>query len=111
MNDGMKFFVPKPFVTTMNGAQRAHKCMRDFAHQKLDLNVTDRKVYQIDYVCDGELWDACVGEPEHDSGEMVIAILDAPRQYLICTPEHGGYGGKPIVVGKQHIESVIEFEE
>jgi len=107
----MKFFVPKPFAMSVSGSRRAHNCMRDFAHEKLDLDVTDRRVYQIDYVCDGELRDVCVGELEHDSGEIVVAILDAPCKYLICTPSHGGYKGKPIVVSKRRIESVIEFEE
>jgi len=85
--------------------------MRDFAYQTLGLDVTDRKVYKIGYVCKGERWDACVGEPERDSGEIVVAILEVPRKYLICTPNHGGYMGKPIVVGKQRVESVIEFDK
>jgi hypothetical protein len=71
----MKFFVPKPFVMSPGRAQKAHECMRDFVYQTMDLDVTDRKVYQIGYVCKGERWNVCVGEPEHDSGEMVVAIL------------------------------------
>lgn len=107
----MRFFVPKPFAVDMNQARRAHESMRAFAEQILGLDVTDRKVYQIEFVHDGERQDARVGEPEYDSGEPVLAILDAPRKYLVCTPNHGGYQGEPIVVGKQQTKSVIAFDE
>jgi len=107
----MRFFVPKPFAADMNQARQAHECMRSFAGQTLGLDVTDRKVYQIEFVDEGERQEACVGEPEPRSLETVVAILDAPRKYLVCTPNHGGYQGEPIVVGKQQTKSVIEFEE
>ena len=107
----MRFFVPKPFATTKQQACEAHECMRSFAKKKTGLNITDRRIYQIEFVRDSEQHEACVGQPEFDSGEPVIAILDACGKYLICTPSHGGYRGKPIVVGKRCTESVIEFRE
>ena len=107
----MKFFMPKPFVTSTSEARKAHGCMRRFAKQTLGIQATNRKVYRIEFVRDGVRDELCVGQPDFDSGEPVVAILDAPRKYLVCTPSQGGYQGEPIVIGKRLTESVDEFDE
>ena len=106
----MRFFVPRPFATTKQLACEAYECMRNFAKKSLGLNTTDRRIYQIEFVRDGEQYDACVGQPEYDFGETVVAILEAPRKYLVCTPNHGGYRGKPICIGKRCVKTTIAFE-
>jgi len=85
--------------------------MRRFAKQKLGVEASERKVYRIEFVRDGVRDELCVGQQEFDSGEPVLAILDAPRKYLVCTPNQGGYRGEPIVIGKQRTQSVDEFDE
>ncbi len=107
----MKFFMPKPFVTSKSEAGKAHACLRRFAKQTLGIDATDRKVYRIEFVRDGARDELCVGEQDFNSGETVVAILDAPRKYLVCTPNQGGYRGEPIVIGKRQTESVDEFDE
>lgn len=107
----MKFFVPKPFISSIGEASKAHECMRRFAKQTLGLEASDRKVYRIEFVREGIRDELCVGEHDFDSGETVVAILDAPGKYLVCTPNRGGYQGEPIVVGKRQTKSVDEFDE
>ena len=107
----MRFFVPKPFISSMSEARKAHECMRRFAKQTLGVEATDRKVHRIEFVRDGTRDELCVGGHDFDSGETVVAILDAPGKYLVCTPNQGGYRGEPIVIGKRQTKSVDEFDE
>ena len=106
----MKFFVPRPLAATSKQSNDAHECMRNFSSKSAGVNTTDRKIYQIEFVRDGERYDACVGDADHDSGEIVVAILEAPHKYLICTPNNGGYSGKPIHIRKRNVTTVVEFE-
>jgi hypothetical protein len=107
----MKFFMPKPFVASVSDARKAHECMRRFAKKTIGVEATDRKVYRIEFVRDGIRDELRVGQQDFDSGETVVAILDAPRQYLVCTPNQGGYQGEPIVIRKRQTKSVDEFDE
>jgi len=84
--------------------------MRNFSRKSTGLDTTDRKIYRIEFVHDGEHYDLCVGQPEYNSGETVIAILDADEEYLICTPTQGGYRGKPIGVAKVKTLTIEDFE-
>ena len=106
----MKFFIPKPFANTQKQAYHAHLCMRNFARRSAGLDTTERKLYQIQFVQDGDLYEACVGRPEYGSGETVVAILEADNEYLVCTPTQGGYRGKPVVVAKDETVAVQDFE-
>lgn len=107
----MKFFMPKPFVASPRDAHKAHECMRRFAKKTIGVEATDRKVYRIEFVRDGARSEVCVGQHDFDAGETVVAILDAPRKYLVCTPSRGGYQGEPIVIGKSRTKFVDEFDE
>jgi len=107
----MKFFVPKPHAKSKAEAGDSVQCMRSFAQEKTGLKITDRKVYRIEFTRKGDQYEACVGEPEYDSGETVMAILDARGKYLICTPGHGGYRGWPIVVRKRATVAAEVFED
>ena len=107
----MRFFIPKPFAITKQQACEAHECMRNFAKKIVGLNTTDRKIYHIEFVRNGDIHEIYIDQPEYDSGEIVIAILDARGKYLICTPHNGGYQGKPIIVSKRCTELTIEFDE
>ena len=107
----VKFFIPKPYANTEKEAHHAHLCMRNFARRSTGLDTTDRKVYQIQFVQDGDLYEARVGRPEYGSGETVVAILEADDEYLICTPTQGGYRGKPVVVAKDETVAVQDFED
>ena len=107
----MNFFIPKQFAKTKKEACQARECMTNFAKESFGLETTNRKIYQIDFVRYGDRYEVRVGQPEHKSGEIVMAILESTNGYLVCTPNHGGYQGKPIVVGKPSAESVVEFED
>ena len=52
---------------------------------------------------------ATVGEIEPLGGETVVAILDS-NTYLVCTPNRGVLRGMPIMVGKQEVFDVEDFE-
>ncbi len=106
----MKFFVPRPLAKTSKESCEVHQRLRDFIDRSLGVKTTDRRIFQLEFVREGEHYDACVGHPEHDQGEIVVAILEAPHKYFICTPNHGGYCGKPISVAKRSATAVVEFD-
>jgi len=106
----VKFFIPQPYADTQKQARHARLCMRNFARKSTGLDTTDRKIYRIEYIHDGNHHDVRVGKPEYDSGETVLAILEANDEYLICTPTQGGCRGKPIAMAKENTGAVQDFE-
>ena len=107
----MRFFVPRPHAKSKAEAHDSVECMRNFAQEMTGLETTDRKVYRIEFTRNGDQYEECVGEPEYDSGETVMAILDAKGKYLVCTPHHGSYRGRPIVVPKRATVAAEVFED
>ena len=41
---------------------------------------------------------------------IVVAILES-YTYLVCTYNRGVFGGEPVIVGKEEVKKIIDFEK
>ena len=73
---------------------------------------SDRRVFELKYVHDGNSHQAKVGEDATLNGEVVIAILydETRRLYHVCTPNRGVVRGNSIMVGANSVRYVEDFD-
>ena len=73
--------------------------------------ISGRRIRRLSYIHDSKQFEAVVGEIEPRSGEPVVAILESePDLFLVCTPNHAVARGLPILVGRDEVITVEEFE-
>jgi allophanate hydrolase subunit 1 len=104
----MKFFIPD--VNDEQLAVKTYQAIITFAKDTLGWNVSNRKIFQINYKHNSEYHEAEVGKNNDTNGEKIIAILES-NAYLVCTPSRGVIRGMPILVGIEEIFNIIDFEE
>jgi len=51
-----------------------------------------------------------LGKPDDRVNEEVIAILES-YTYLVCTHNRGVFRGEPVLVGKEEVTVIIDFEK
>ena len=105
-NEGMKFFVPA--AVNDDEAERVWKATRDFAQNQLAWAVADRRIFQLNYQHDGKPYVAEVGKPDPRTGETVLVILES-NAYLVCTAGRGVARGEPILVGREEVRTITDF--
>lgn len=103
----MRFFVPG--AASSEVALKAWEAFRQFARDTLGWPVTERKIFSIRYRHNDEEHRAEVGWIFKPTREAVLAILESDA-YLICTENRGGVRGEPILVGKEEVLSVTDFD-
>jgi hypothetical protein len=107
----MKFFLPG-----VKDPAQAEEIYAQIRGRAKGLEISDRRIFRLEYKDEGKDWIAEVGRielvngQELRHGELVIAILDAGVTYLVCTPNLGVLRGQPIMVPKNAVKSVMEFE-
>ena len=81
------------------------------AKENTGWDIVDRRIYRIEYfdIEDRKSHVDEVGKPHWINGERVLVILES-NAYLVCTGNRGVLRGQPILVGKQEVSSVTEFE-
>lgn len=105
----MKFFLPPQKDEKLEN--EAYDAIKKFAKEITGWDITDRKIYHIKYRHEGKDYEAKIGERETHQGEIVIAILESTVTFLVCTPNRGVIRGMPILVGREEIISITDFEE
>jgi len=106
----MKFFVPS--AQDEKAAEEIYEATKKFATENCG-QLTDRRIQSIGFRDKGRFVSAEVGKIEPIAGETVVAILEqsGTGPYLVCTPNRGVIRGMPILVGKQEISSIADFDD
>ena len=102
----MKFFVP--LASDDDEAERVWNATRFFARDQLAWEVTDRRIFQINYQHEGKAYVAEVGELDPRTGETVLVILES-NAFLVCTANRGVARGEPILVGREEVRTISDF--
>jgi hypothetical protein len=100
----MKFFIPE---VEPERAEEVYKSITDFAAMQ-GWPAADRRIFKVYYRHHGDYFEAEVGKLARN-GEVVWAILES-GPYLICTLTRGVMGGMPLLVGRDDVLSVTDFE-
>jgi hypothetical protein len=107
-------------------AEQHYAAIKKFAEKQTGWRVSDRRVFRIEYVHNGEDMYAQVGKAhpyghpvsweyapdieDPSAGELVVAILESKGGvYLVCTQNRGVNRGEPILAGQPH--TIADFEE
>ncbi|MCK4626329.1 MAG: hypothetical protein KAV00_13510 [Phycisphaerae bacterium] len=104
----MKFFVPG--AENNQKAVEVYDGIKKFVKKTISGDITDRKIYHVSFTHDGKPYEARIGEEGPYASEPVIAILETSGIFLICTPNRGVLHGEPILVGKNDMIHVTDFE-
>jgi len=104
----MKFFIPG--AKDHQQAEEVYASIKKFATTTLGWPVVDRRIFRIKYEHKGRIFHAQVGQPDPNVGEVVIAILES-QAYLVCTANRGALRGVPILVGKNEVIEIEDFDE
>jgi len=105
----MKFFMPA--CTTDDKAEFTYNAIKLLAKKTVEWDVTDRRIFRIEFQHKGIPYEAEVGKVTDFNREMVVAILES-HTFLICTTSRGALSGAPpIMVGKEHTRNIEDFEE
>jgi len=105
----MKFFLPSQKDEKLEN--ETYNAIKKFAKETTGWDITDRKIYHIKYRHEGKDYEAKIDERETRQGETVIAILESTITFLVCTTNRGVRRGMPILVGKEEIISITDFEK
>jgi hypothetical protein len=106
----MKFFIPAAKDKTRE--QEVYNGIKKFLAEEHGCQVTDRKIFSLQYQHNSQEYYAEVDQPHPQNGETVVAILYGTSHslYYICTLTRGVAQGVPIYVGAHDVRSVVEFE-
>ena len=103
----MKFFVP--FTKDDAQAEEVYGAIRKFNTEQTLGPITSRRIHSICFYHNGNNLTATVGETFEPTGEPVAAILEGPI-YYVCTPNRGFMRGSPILVGREEIRTITDFD-
>lgn len=73
--------------------------------------LSDRRIRTLQYLDEGQICTAVVGEAEQQGRGVVLAIFfdKATSAYLICTTTRGVVKASPISASEAAVQSVIDF--
>ena len=104
----MKFFIPH--AKDKKQAEEVLQGIIKFAEKTIGWNVTNRRIFSLNYAHEGKKYYSEVGKLDDRVNEEVIAILES-YTYFVCTPNRGVLRGGPVLVGKEEVNRIIDFEE
>ena len=107
----MKFFIP--FAKDEKQEQEVYSGIKQFVSEELGATISDRHIYSLEYVHEGNSYYAEVGKSHALNGEPVIAILyeELRDLYHVCTTNRGVVRGVPILAGAHSVKSVTHFDQ
>ena len=106
----MKFVIPASDDDSQ--AEFLYDSIRKFAVLQTRSLLSERRVFSIEYMMDGQRYWAEVGKFNPGVGEQVFAILETDSSsYLVCSPNRCVYRNDPMHVESRQIRRVVYFED
>lgn len=104
----MKFFIPRTHGT---GAEVVYQGIMDSLKSQFRLPIQEHRIYRLRYVNSKKKWHAQVGQlEEHENQYEIVAIFES-KLYMIFTRSKTGASGPIILVDKDEVTEIEDFEE
>lgn len=105
------FFLATPAgeATRTDLAEKRYAIIKRSAQRQTGWQPTERRIFRIRYLQNGQEQTAEVGSRDNTVGEVCVAILETAECYLLCTENRGVARGMPVLVGLPH--SVVDFDD
>jgi len=107
----MRFFLPHAHDCSQE--RKLYGDIREFVTKEFGAALTERRIFGLIYLHDGQEYRVEVGKSHPAIGEMVDAILcdETIGTYYLCTRTHGVVRGHPIMVNAATVKSEMLFED
>jgi hypothetical protein len=105
--DVVEFFIP--WTRTPEHAESVWGGTRRLVQENLGFEISERRIFRLRYVHEGETLTAEVGQEEPGATGPVLMIFDS-NPYLVCTPHRGVFSGTPIPVERESVVEIVEFD-
>ena len=103
----MKFFIPN---VKASETETTHKAMAKLLQEQFRLPVMDRRIFSLRYTNSKKRWLAEVGCLEEQENHYEIVAIFESKQYMVVTRDKGGRPGITIMVDKDEVTAVEDFE-
>ena len=103
----MKSFLP--YAQSPEIVEQTYEAIQRFAKENLGREISDRRIFRIEYSHNGKDHKAGVGTPTDITGEEVIVTLES-NAFLLCTPNRGVLRGESILVGTNEVKFIGDFD-
>lgn len=103
----MRFFIPS---TKKSEIDLVYQGMVDFLKDQLRVVISDRKIFSITYIHDKKEILAQVGQLDQKGGRYEIMAIFESNPYIIYTQGKDGGNGVTILVDKNEIAAVKDFD-
>jgi hypothetical protein len=104
----MKFFVPQ---SKRGQSEPSYQNLFDLLKDQLRMPLTPRRIFSIDYTHDKKQWHAEVGKLEQQERRYeILAIFESAGVYIIVTQAKNGNPGVKILVSKDEVTDVKDFD-
>ena len=106
----MEFFIPH--ADSDEQRDRVWDGIKKNAKRVLSWNITNAKIYRLEFTHNSQEYTAEVGKYCKLLDEETLTILETDNNcYLICTQYRGYEGGEPAIVGVLDTKKMVLFDE
>jgi hypothetical protein len=103
----MKFFVPQ---MKKSQAEASYQVLYDHLKDQLRMPIGTRRIFSIDYTHDKKPWHAEVGQLDQQEKRYEVAAIFESGVYIVFTRAKNGNPGPKILVSKDEVTDVQDFE-
>jgi hypothetical protein len=103
----MRFFIPHAKTSQ---AEAAYQAIASSLKSQFRLPIDERRIFSLTYVNSKKRWRAEVGKLEENEREYEILAIFESKQYIIFTRTKAGTAGPIILVDKQEVTAIEEFD-
>ena len=99
-----------PTARDSEQAEQLWRATRRYVADRLGCGIADTRIRVVEWRRDNRSFRAVVGRRLQPAADVVIAILESPDHYLVCTPGRGFLHAVPLLVGKAEVTSRELFD-
>lgn len=103
----MKFFLPH---TTKLEADAAYQGIIKELESQFRLPILEHRIYSLSYTNSKKKWYAEVGQLEEQEGRYLVVAIFESKQFIVFTQTPAGTGGPIILVDKDEVTRVEDFD-
>jgi hypothetical protein len=103
----VKFFIPN---TPAAEAEATYQKMAQLLKLQFRLPILERRIFSLTYTNSKKNWFAEVGQMEDQQNLFQIAAIFESKTYIIVTKTSSGKDGLIIMVDKDEVTEVVEFD-
>lgn len=103
----MEFFIPE---TKPSQTEAVYTGMMEALKEQLRWPITPRRIFKLKYIHDKKPWQAEVGQLERQGNRYQILAIFESNCYIVFTRDTDGSHGVTILVNKDEVTDIEDFQ-